>query len=56
MRWTNEGTHVGAPPTGGAFTIGGIDIYRVENGLLREHWHQLDQLSILGQLGLLPTG
>ena len=59
VRWTQEGTHVGeftgVPPTGRAFTIGGIDIYRVEDGLLHEHWHQLDQLSMLGQLGLLPA-
>jgi steroid delta-isomerase-like uncharacterized protein len=59
VRWTQEGTHVGeftgVPPTGRAFKIGGIDVYRVEDGLLCEHWHQLDQLSLLGQLGLLPA-
>jgi steroid delta-isomerase-like uncharacterized protein len=59
VRWTQEGTHVGeftgVPPTGRAFKIAGIDIYRVEDGLLCEHWHQLDQLSMLGQLGLLPA-
>jgi steroid delta-isomerase-like uncharacterized protein len=58
VRWTNAGTQVGEfagiPPTGRAFTIGGIDIYRVVDGRLAEHWHQLDQLSMLGQLGLLP--
>jgi predicted ester cyclase len=58
VRWTNAGTHVGEflgmPPTGRAFTIGGIDVYRVDGDLLCEHWHQLDQLSMLGQLGLLP--
>jgi predicted ester cyclase len=59
VRWTNAGTHVGdflgAPPTGRSFTIGGIDVYRVDGELLAEHWHQLDQLSMLGQLGLLPA-
>jgi steroid delta-isomerase-like uncharacterized protein len=58
-RWTNAGTHVGEfagiPATGQTFTIGGIDIYRVADGLLCEHWHQIDQLSMLGQLGLLPA-
>ena len=58
VRWTNAGTHVGEflgiPATGRAFTVGGIDVYRVEGGLLAEHWHQVDQLSMLGQLGLLP--
>ena len=58
VRWTNAGTHVGdfagIPPTGKTFTISGIDIYRVVDGLLCEHWHVVDQLSMLGQLGLLP--
>ena len=58
VRWTNAGTHVGEflgiPASGKTFSIGGIDIYRVADGLLCEHWHQLDQLSMLGQLGLLP--
>lgn len=59
VRWTNAGTHVGEfagiPATGRTFTIAGIDIYRVEGDLLAEHWHVVDQLSMLGQLGLLPT-
>ncbi len=58
VRWTNSGTHVGEfagiPATGRPFTISGIDIYRVVDGLLCEHWHVIDQLSMLGQLGLLP--
>lgn len=60
VRWTNQGTHVGEfagiPPTGGTFTIAGIDVYRVDDdGLLAEHWHVVDQLAMLGQLGLLPA-
>lgn len=59
VRWTNAGTHVGEfagmPATGRAFSISGIDIYRVEGDLLAEHWHVVDQLSMLGQLGLLPA-
>jgi steroid delta-isomerase-like uncharacterized protein len=60
VRWTNAGTHVGdfagIPATGRAFTIAGIDIYRVAHGQLCEHWHVIDQLGMLGQLGLLPQG
>lgn len=59
VRWTNSGTHVGEfagiPPTGRAFSIAGIDIYRVVDGRLGEHWHVVDQLAMLGQLGLLPA-
>jgi steroid delta-isomerase-like uncharacterized protein len=58
VRWTNAGTHVGEflgiPPTGRTFTIAGIDIYRVSEGRLAEHWHVIDQLAMLQQLGLLP--
>lgn len=58
VRWTNAGTHVGdflgIAPTGRPFAIGGIDVYRIKDDLLCEHWHQIDQLSMLGQLGLLP--
>jgi steroid delta-isomerase-like uncharacterized protein len=58
VRWTQAGTHVGEflgiPPTGRTFTIPGIDIYRVSESKLAEHWHVIDQLAMLGQLGLLP--
>jgi predicted SnoaL-like aldol condensation-catalyzing enzyme len=58
VRWTNAGTHIGEfagiPATGRTFTIAGIDIYRIEGDLLAEHWHVVDQLAMLGQLGLLP--
>ncbi len=58
VRWMNAGTHVGdfagIPATGKTFEITGVDIYRVADGQLREHWHVIDQLSMLGQLGLLP--
>ena len=58
VRWTNSGTHIGEfagiPATGKRFTISGIDIYRLAAGLLCEHWHVIDQLSLMGQLGLLP--
>jgi steroid delta-isomerase-like uncharacterized protein len=59
VRWTNTGTQVGEfagmPATGRPFTIAGIDIYRVAGGRLAEHWHVVDQLAMLAQLGLLPA-
>jgi predicted ester cyclase len=59
VRWTNSGKHVGdffgIPPTGKSFSIAGIDIYRLQDGKLAEHWHVVDQLSLLQQLGLIPV-
>lgn len=57
VRWTNSGTHngvfLGMPPTGKSFTIAGIDIHRLENGKMAEHWHVVDQLGMLLQLGIV---
>ena len=58
VRWTNEGTHsadfLGIPATGKRFSITGIDIFRLSDGKLAEHWHVVDQLLLLQQLGLVP--
>ena len=58
LRWTNSGRHVaeflGMPPTGKSFTIGGIEIWRVKDGKLAEHWDMVDVFGQLQQLGLLP--
>jgi predicted ester cyclase len=59
VRWTNAGIHsgefLGIPPTGRSFEIAGIDIYRIENDRMAEHWHVVDQLTMLQQLGLIPA-
>ncbi|MEA5453536.1 ester cyclase [Sinomonas sp. JGH33] len=59
VRWRNRGTHVepflGLPASGKPFDIAGIDIYRVEGGRLAEHWHVVDQLALLMQLGFIPA-
>ena len=59
VRWTSSARHVGdflgIPPTGRSCAIAGIDIYRLEDGRLAEHWHVIDQLAMLQQLGLIPA-
>jgi len=59
VRWTNTGTHVGdfggMPASGRRFTIDGIDVYRLREGKLAEHWHVVDMLGLLQQLGFLPA-
>jgi len=59
VRWTGRGTHGGAfmgiPPTGKSFAIAGIDVIRFEDGRMAEHWHVVDQLALMQQLGLIPS-
>ena len=58
VRWTYAGTHsgsfMGIPATGKEFGIAGIDIHVVTGGKLAEHWHVVDQLAQMQQLGLIP--
>lgn len=52
-----EGTHTGVfqglPPTGRKVSFGGIEINRMVDGKVAEHWFQLDQVAMLQQLGLM---
>ena len=58
LRWTQTGTHIGPilgmPRTGRSYRTTGIEIWRVENGKLAEHWDVVDIFGQLMQLGLLP--
>lgn len=59
VRWSSSGTHtgefMGIPPTNRDYTINGIDIHGCRDGRMAEHWHVVDQLSQLQQLGLFPA-
>jgi len=59
VRWRSSGTHsgpfLGIPATQQSYEISGIDIHRVADGRMAEHWHVVDQLSQLQQLGLMPV-
>lgn len=52
MQTDGRGNARRAPPTNKSFSVEGIDIYLLEGGRLAEHWHVIDQLSMLQQLGL----
>ena len=57
-RWKLTGTHLGsffgAPPTGRSIVMTGIDIERIQNGLIAEHWGGEDMLGVLQQIGAVP--
>src|SRR6266513_654438 len=54
-RGTNTGTGNGLPATGKKGELAGITIWRIVDGKIREEWSAFDQLSMMQQLGLLPS-
>jgi predicted ester cyclase len=54
-----RGTHTGSfqdlRPTGAVVEIHVIDIARVRDGKIVEHWNCVDRLGLLSQLGALPA-
>ncbi len=56
---TFTATHTGdlgdIAATGNRVTLQFVDIMRVRNGRIVEHWLSMDQLSLLQQLGVIPA-
>ena len=52
---THQGEFMGIPPTGRHVAIQVIDIVRVVDGQVVEHWNVVDNLGLLHQLGVIPT-
>jgi predicted ester cyclase len=57
-RVTAKGTHLGVwfgvKPSGKSVTLRGINLDRVSDGLVVEHWGEADTLGMLIQMGLDP--
>ena len=51
---THEGEFMGIPATGRRVTVSAIDITRVADGRMVEHWEQFDALGLMQQLGGVP--
>jgi predicted ester cyclase len=51
MRGTHLGQFRGLPPTGRSFVVHLVDLVRVRDGRLQEHWGGPDMLDLLTQLG-----
>lgn len=56
---TFTGTHkdefFGIPATGKQVTLQFVDIMRLQDGRITEHWLCMDQLSFMQQLGVIPS-
>jgi predicted SnoaL-like aldol condensation-catalyzing enzyme len=46
----HTGTFMGLEPTGREYTIDEIHIFRIRDGQVAEHWHELDKMKLLEQL------
>jgi steroid delta-isomerase-like uncharacterized protein len=55
LRGTHQGDFLGVPPSGNVLTIEVIDILRLKDGRITDHWNLVDQHGLLQQLGLVPT-
>jgi len=53
---TTSGTHtggewLGVPPTGNRLNFDVVDMFRIQDGLIAEHWDVADTYSLFSQLG-----
>jgi predicted ester cyclase len=51
---THTGDFQGIAPTGTEVSISVVDIVRIRDGRIAEHWNVVDRLGLLAQLGALP--
>ncbi len=52
-RARHTGAFMGVPASGAEITMRSIDIWRVRDGMLSEHWDELNTLEIFQQLGAI---
>ncbi len=51
---TQSGEFMGMPASGKTYTIEELHLFRVSDGRVAEHWHQLDAIGMMKQLGAMP--
>lgn len=54
MSGTQEGEFMGVAPNGQRVEAMGMDIVRLSEGEIAEHWGEFDAIGLLRQLGLIP--
>lgn len=55
LRGTHKGDFQGAPPTGKSVVVPAIVIFRLTDGKVAETWLNADLVSLLTQIGAIPT-
>jgi predicted ester cyclase len=56
MSGRHTGPLMGHEPTGKAFAVRHMYLWRIADGRIAEHWGTRDDFGMLAQLGLMPTG
>ena len=51
---TQSGEFMGMPATGKTYTIEELHLFRLAGGRVAEHWHQIDAMGMMRQLGATP--
>jgi steroid delta-isomerase-like uncharacterized protein len=51
---TNTGTFMGKPASGKKISVEGVDIVRIVDGKMVEHWGWFDQMKFMEQMGMMP--
>lgn len=58
-RWTAKGAHtqefLGIAPSGKQVIVTGIDVVRMSDNKIAEHWGQWDIMGMMQQLGAIPS-
>ena len=54
FRGTHRGEFQGIPPTGNEVAFTSIEVNRVVDGKVEEHWVELDLFGLMQQLGAIP--
>ncbi len=52
---THQGEWMGIPASGRKISFGAIDIVRIADGKVVEHWGEFDMLTLLQQIGAMPA-
>jgi len=59
-RMTVQGTHkgdfLGVPASGKEVVFTNICIFRITSGKIMESWQEIDMMSVMQQLGVMPSG
>lgn len=55
MNGTHRGEFMGVEPSGNRVEVDGIDVFRLADGQIKEHWGAMDSLRLMQQLGAVPS-